>query len=479
MSDPASTPPTRKSGRAGRLVATSEAPRDPPPGLPRIGEIVARRYRIERVVGSGGMAHVLAARHVELGHSVAIKVLDPAFGADAGARERFAREARAMAALSSKHAVRVHDVGALATGLPFMVMDLLEGSDLGEVLDERGPLAFDEACAYVEQACDAVEEAHEAGLVHRDLKPRNLFLARVPDGPPIVRVLDFGIARAIGGPMGNLQTLTRVGDVVGTLSYMAPEQIKSSRSVDRRADVWALGACLYRFVSGKRPFVARSEPALIEAILGGVPTPITEHRPDVPTVLVSVILRCLRKAPEERFPTARSLKSALAEARAIMAVEPLREATEPARAALTRPLPSARAVRAARATVDPATSPELAHTARASGGHEAASAATRLEGAARVPGSHDATAPMPPPERAPAPPARLHGAVRGAPRREALAEDRRAASRPPDRTARLAPSYGHVRPAPAPRTSRLVFVLIALAVAALVFLGGGFVLLVD
>ncbi|MBX3202016.1 MAG: serine/threonine protein kinase, partial [Labilithrix sp.] len=351
MSDPASTPPTRQSGRAGRLEAAPEAPRDPPPGLPRIGEIVAGRYRIERVVGAGGMAHVLAARHVELGHAVALKVLDPTFGTDAGARERFAREARAMAALSSRHAVRVHDVGALATGLPFMVMELLEGSDLGEVLDERGPLAFDEACAYVEQACDAVEEAHEAGLVHRDLKPRNLFLARVPDGPPIVRVLDFGIARAIGGPMGNLQTLTRVGDVVGTLSYMAPEQIKSSRSVDRRADVWALGACLYRFVSGKRPFVARSEPALIEAILGGVPTPITEHRPDVPTVLVSVILRCLRKAPEERFPTARSLKSALAEARAIMAVELLREATEPARAELTRPLPSARAVRAARASV--------------------------------------------------------------------------------------------------------------------------------
>ncbi|MBX3260752.1 MAG: serine/threonine protein kinase, partial [Labilithrix sp.] len=386
MSDPASMPPTRKSGRGSRDAASTETTRDPPPGLPRIGEIVAGRYRIERVVGAGGMAHVLAARHVELGHGVALKVLDPSFEADAGAKARFAREARAMAALSSRHTVRVHDVGALATGLPFLVMELLEGSDLAEVLAERGPLPFDEACAYVEQACEAVDEAHEVGLIHRDLKPQNLFLARVHDGPPIVRVLDFGIARAVGGPMGKLQTLTRVGDVVGTLSYMAPEQIKSSRSVDRRADVWALGACLYRLVCGRRPFVASSEPALVEAILVAPPTPITAHRPDVPAVLVSVILRCLRKAPEERFPTARSLKSALAEARAIMAVEPLREAAEPAGASPARGarvdhgLPSERAIRAARATVDAATGPELAHTARASGRHETAASTTRPDG---------------------------------------------------------------------------------------------------
>jgi len=337
-------PTTRKSGRddssssAASDESAPETVRAPPPGLPTLGDVIDKKYRVERLVGSGGMAHVLAARHLELNHSVAIKIIDPSLSGDADAKERFAREARAMASLTSKHAVRVFDVGQLpasAGGLPFMVMELLDGKDLSQVLRERGPLSFDDACAYIDQACDAIEEAHRVGLVHRDLKPQNLFLTNPPSVAavvptttgeiselPSIRVLDFGIARAIGGRMGKLQTITKVGDVVGTLTYMAPEQIKNAKDVNPRADIWALGACLYRLVTNKVPFVANHEAALIEAILVDPPESLRLHRPNIPTVLESVILRCLRKDPAERFASAKDLRNALTEARNQMALIP-------------------------------------------------------------------------------------------------------------------------------------------------------------
>ncbi len=425
-----------------------------PEGLPQIGELVGERYRIERLVGSGGMAHVLAARHVQLGHPVAVKVLDPSLGADSDAKERFSREARAMAALTSPHAVRVHDVGMLASGLPFMVMELLDGKDLSSVLAERGRLPIDEACAYVEQACEAVDEAHEAGLVHRDIKPQNLFLANVRGGRPIVRVLDFGIARAIGGRVGKLQTITRVGDVIGTLAYMAPEQIKSSRSVDQRADVWALGAVLYRLVTGRHPFVATPQPALVEAILTGAPMAMTALRPDVPVVLESVVMRCLRKAPEERFPSARSLRSALAEARAIMAVEPFTETTEPEHPPLAaggrRPL-SSRAIKAARERLRSPSDPGISLTAR------------DLE--RRAPGpKHDTTAPMPKAGAVPTP--------AGAP----IVPQRPPAARALAATRPSPAEHGHNAARPKPRGSMLAFVVLVVLVALVVVLGGLFVL---
>ncbi|MBN9163477.1 MAG: hypothetical protein BGO98_27485 [Myxococcales bacterium 68-20] len=481
MGSPTSIPTTRRSGR----LENEEAPatvREPPAGLPRIDELVAGRYRVERLVGSGGMAHVLAARHIELGHAVAMKVLDPSLESDVDAKERFAREARAMAALSSKHTVRVHDVGALATGLPFMVMELLEGKDLSQLLAERGPLPFDEACSYIDQACEAVEEAHDAGLIHRDLKPQNLFLATVHGGPPILRVLDFGIARAVGGRIGKLQTITRMGDLVGTLSYMAPEQIKSSRSVDERTDIWALGACLYRLVAGKHPFVASPEAALVAAILGDPPTPITQHRPDVPAVLASVILRCLRKTPEERFPTARSLRSALAEARAIMAVEPFMETTEPSLRIDADALPARERVR-----VESSVDPGPAHVAREAG--DRAPTTRRDAPPARVAAgtdgkTHGTTEPMAHATRPDLPIAR----------RQATGATLASASN----VGAAAPSFaGELGPAIAPRvepraqpiahqlasTSKpkqgglVLILLIVLGVAALVVLGGSFVLL--
>jgi serine/threonine-protein kinase len=292
------------------------------------------RYRVERMVGTGGMAHVLAARHVELGTEVAIKVLDPTLIDDVDATERFAREARAMASLSSKHTVRVYDVGHLASGLPFMVMELLAGEDLGQVLKKRGPLPIEEACEYLEQTCEAVAEAHAAGIIHRDLKPQNLFLTRVKD-KPMIRVLDFGIARSTGAM--KLETITRMGDMIGTLHYMSPEQVRSSKEVDPRSDVWSLGACFYKLVTGQPPFPQAGEAPLMSAILTSPPTPIAEHRKDVPAVISSVIMRCLRKPVEERFASVTDLRKAIDEARGLMLTNDVRKTAELAPRPVARP----------------------------------------------------------------------------------------------------------------------------------------------
>jgi serine/threonine-protein kinase len=300
-------------------------------------------YRVERMVGSGGMAHVLAARHTELGTEVAIKVLDPTLLNDTDATERFAREGRAMASLSSKHTVRVYDVGHLESGLPFMVMELLEGEDLGQVLKKRGSLPLEEACECIEQACEAVAEAHAAGIIHRDLKPQNLFLTRVKD-KPMIRVLDFGIARSTGAL--KLETITRIGDMIGTLHYMSPEQIRNSKEVDPRSDVWSLGACFYKLVTGHPPFSQAGEAPLMSAILTAPPTPIAEYRKDVPAVLSSVIMRCLRKPLDERFPSVTDLRKAIDEARTLMLTGDLQTPRPAYKATLPSATDDARAQRA-------------------------------------------------------------------------------------------------------------------------------------
>lgn len=303
-------PPTRQVPRAA---------------LPIVGEVVMDRYRVERMVGSGGMAHVLAAKHVQLGTDVAIKVLDPTLVNDLDAKERFAREAKAMAALSSKHSVRVYDVGHLASGLPFMVMELLIGHDLGQELKKRGMLPIEEACEYIDQACQALVEAHAAGIIHRDLKPQNLFLTKVK-GQPMIRVLDFGIARSVG--TAKLETITRMGDLIGTLHYMSPEQIRDSKAVEPRSDLWSLGACFYKLITGHPPFSHQGEAPLMSAILTVPPKPISDYRDDVPAVLSNLILRCLKKDPNERYPSAQDLRNALAGIRELLSADDFQAKTE-------------------------------------------------------------------------------------------------------------------------------------------------------
>jgi serine/threonine protein kinase len=279
-------------------------------GLPRSGDVVGGKFVVEGVLGSGGMGVVLAARHVQLGQKVAIKILRPDAAASREAIGRFLREARAAVTLQSAHVVRVMDVGTLPGGLPYIVMEHLTGTDLGGLLLERGNLGVEEAVDYVLQAMEAVAEAHALGLVHRDLKPANLFLTTRPDGSGLVKVLDFGISKATEGATRD-QSLTATSAVMGSPMYMSPEQLRSSKNVDTRTDIWALGVILYELVAGRCPFEDETVTGLCARIAADPPTPLRQLRADVPPAFEAVVTRCLEKDMRNRPQTVAELAAAL------------------------------------------------------------------------------------------------------------------------------------------------------------------------
>jgi eukaryotic-like serine/threonine-protein kinase len=268
---------------------------------------VAERYRILHELGRGGMGVVYAAEHLQLPQRVAIKVMLQATNVEA--RLRFQREAELASQLRSPHVGRVFDVAALPSGEPLMIMELLEGSDLDQLLASQGPLPVALAIDYVLQACDALAEAHALGAVHRDLKPSNLFLAKGHDGRAAIKVLDFGIAKAKSGPG---PSLTQTGAAIGTPYYMAPEQLVGARDVDARADVWALGATLYQLLTGRLPFEGTTLAEVHVAILKNEPYELRAHRPDLPPAVDAAVMACLRKEPDHRCPSVASLAAALA-----------------------------------------------------------------------------------------------------------------------------------------------------------------------
>jgi eukaryotic-like serine/threonine-protein kinase len=277
------------------------------------GDVIAGKFRVERVLGEGGMGYVVAARHLQLGQMVALKfmrteVCTPEY------KSRFLREARNTVRLKSKHVSRVLDVGALDGGSPYMVMEYLEGTDLSDLLHKRGPLPVQDACEYILQACEAIAEAHGYGIVHRDLKPANLFLTKGQSGEPVVKVLDFGVSKVIelgieddtnpgGRPRQRADdsVVTRASDLLGSPSYMAPEQIISARDADARSDVWSLGVILFRLISGKAPFHATSLGELIQAIVHGPIPSLREAKPDLPQGLEHVVARCLERDRNHRL----------------------------------------------------------------------------------------------------------------------------------------------------------------------------------
>jgi eukaryotic-like serine/threonine-protein kinase len=271
------------------------------------GDVLDGKYRVEKILGSGGMGTVVAAQHVKLNTRVALKFLHPSLAKDTEAVQRFEREARAAVALKSEHAVRILDVGELKDGSPYLVMEFLVGSDLAAVVD-HGDLAVHEAVGYILQACEAIAEAHSIGIVHRDIKPQNLFLTEGPRGAPLVKVVDFGLAKMLK-PSSRQSSITQTADVMGSPSYMSPEQVRAAKEVDARSDVWSLGVCLYEMLMRYMPFEGGTLAALSLAVVRDPPRPMM--RDDLPEALAAAVMRCLEKDPGARFPDVVSFAAAI------------------------------------------------------------------------------------------------------------------------------------------------------------------------
>jgi eukaryotic-like serine/threonine-protein kinase len=275
--------------------------------LANVGDVLADKYRVDKILGIGGMGMVVQAVNLDLELKVALKFMLPQALESPEASARFLREARAAGKLTGEHVCRVMDVGRFPGGAPYIVMEYLEGYDLMTLLKRRGPLPISEAIDYLLQACEGMAEAHALGIVHRDLKPDNLFLATRVDGSKIIKVLDFGISKAT---VTGLQTKT--GDVLGSPAYMAPEQMQATKDVDARADIWSLGVVLYQLLAGKMAFSGETLPQLCMAVMNEEPKSLMSIRGDIPPPLADAVQRALEKNRNERYDDVSEFAQAIA-----------------------------------------------------------------------------------------------------------------------------------------------------------------------
>jgi serine/threonine-protein kinase len=273
------------------------------------GTVLAGKYRIEKLLGVGGMGWVVEATHVHLEQRVALKFMHAeSMREHPDSIARFLREARAAARIQSEHIARVFDVGTLDDGSPYLVMEYLEGQDIEGLLRQKKTLPVEQVVDYAMQACEALAEAHAKGIVHRDLKPANLFLARQTDGSVRVKLLDFGISKLAPTAGGKDAGMTSTQALMGSPLYMSPEQLRSSKNVDRRTDLWSMGIILYEMLGGESPFVAQTLPEVCSRIMAEPPPPL----PMGGKGIGAVVMRCLEKDPQNRFSDAGALAMALA-----------------------------------------------------------------------------------------------------------------------------------------------------------------------
>ena len=283
----------------------------PAPSYPTVGTVINGKYRVEQILGEGGVGIVVAATHVELGERVALKFLRAEMLERADVVGRFMFEAKAASTIKSDHSATVFDVGRTESGVPFLVMEFLEGRDLATVI-EHGPLDVRDVAEFAMHTCEALAAAHAKGIVHRDIKPENLFLS-MRLGMRSIKVLDFGISKTAltGSAISSLLPMVQTQNLMGTPLYMSPEQIRAPENVDARTDIYALGVVMYEALTGTLPIMSDSITELCAAILEQKPTPITQYRQDLPLDLVAVIDKCLAKNQEDRFQNAAEVAIAL------------------------------------------------------------------------------------------------------------------------------------------------------------------------
>jgi len=269
------------------------------------GDILLGKYRVDDVIGVGGMGRVVKASHLYLQQPVAIKILLPQMVESQSTVQRFLREAQSTVRLRSEHIARVMDVGTLPEGTPFIVMEYLDGFDLNQILRHHGPQLAQPVVDLILQACEGLAEAHSVGIVHRDIKPSNFFITRRPDGSTLLKILDFGISKT---PQ-ELSELTGTQTVIGTPTYMAPEQMRTARNTDPRSDIWSMGVVMYQMLAGRPPFEAETYAELVLKVGTDPPAPL--HAP-MPPGLDSIVMRCLEKDPKNRIQSVGELARMLA-----------------------------------------------------------------------------------------------------------------------------------------------------------------------
>ncbi|MEO6603768.1 MAG: serine/threonine-protein kinase [Polyangiaceae bacterium] len=272
------------------------------------GAWIADRYRVMKMIGEGGMGVLYACMDSVLSREVAVKLMQRNLAGEPQLAERLMREAR-LAAQLRRHVAQVFDCGMLATGEPYIVMELLSGRDLYAVLRESGPLSPNELAFVMLQVCDGLSEAHEKGIIHRDLKPENLFCATEPDGTKVIKIVDFGVSKQLSGR--RIRAQTNPTESVGSPQYMSPEQISSPSEVDTRTDIWSLGVVMFELLTGAVPFNGPSPAQVCASVLTDSVPSLSDYRNDVPPALEFIVLRCLQKNSEQRFPSVAELAAAL------------------------------------------------------------------------------------------------------------------------------------------------------------------------